>query len=128
MTGPTQELVPKRGTVAGILYRQLLRKIEGEDLPCFQDPEMWWSTDPYEMMYAQTVCRQCPAVDLCAQYAVEAHEREGIWGGLTPSDRSYIRQRQQRIERARRDRERNRAQKSQNHKGEKQEHEPANQD
>ena len=42
--------------------------------------------------YAETrkVCQECPLMDACGEYAV-AHEREGMWGGLTPGQRAHKR-------------------------------------
>lgn len=40
---------------------------------------------------AKTACKTCPLLDACATYAIVGHERDGIWGGLTPSERNTIR-------------------------------------
>lgn len=37
------------------------------------------------------VCRACPVQDRCLAYALERNEREGIWGGTTPSQRERMR-------------------------------------
>jgi len=37
---------------------------------------------------AKSVCRRCPVKAECLQYALDTGEREGIWGGLTPGERS----------------------------------------
>lgn len=39
---------------------------------------------------AKQLCRACPLQADCAEYAI-AHELYGIWGGLTPTERSTIR-------------------------------------
>ena len=40
---------------------------------------------------AKSVCRGCSVTDECLQYAVNHHIREGVWGGLTPSQRRGMR-------------------------------------
>lgn len=40
---------------------------------------------------AKAVCRTCPVIAQCAQYAIERPELEGIWGGTTANDRRDIR-------------------------------------
>jgi WhiB family redox-sensing transcriptional regulator len=40
---------------------------------------------------AKTVCRRCPVVDECLDYADRAGERYGIWGGKTPRERGFKR-------------------------------------
>lgn len=35
-------------------------------------------------------CRQCPLMNLCAEYAIEADEEYGIWGGLTRQKRLQL--------------------------------------
>ncbi|WP_281182143.1 WhiB family transcriptional regulator [Aldersonia kunmingensis] len=40
---------------------------------------------------AKRVCRDCPVLEDCRRYAVEAGEPHGIWGGLTTSERASIR-------------------------------------
>ena len=39
----------------------------------------------------QAACRDCPVQLHCAEYAIEARETEGIWGGLTNRDRRKVR-------------------------------------
>ena len=39
---------------------------------------------------AKLICDFCPVKDLCASYAILAHEPFGIWGGTSPADRKAI--------------------------------------
>jgi WhiB family redox-sensing transcriptional regulator len=39
------------------------------------------------------VCRRCPVVELCRDYAMRAREAHGVWGGLTEDEREVIFQR-----------------------------------
>lgn len=36
---------------------------------------------------AQALCRTCPVRRECLEYADDNDEREGIWGGMTPTQR-----------------------------------------
>lgn len=36
---------------------------------------------------AKQVCRTCPVLAACFDYAVQSAEPHGIWGGATPSER-----------------------------------------
>jgi WhiB family redox-sensing transcriptional regulator len=38
--------------------------------------------------YAKAACRSCPVLELCRQHALTVHEPYGIWGGMTPRERS----------------------------------------
>jgi WhiB family redox-sensing transcriptional regulator len=37
---------------------------------------------------AKAICATCPVKAPCAAYALQHHERYGIWGGLTESERA----------------------------------------
>lgn len=39
---------------------------------------------------AKAVCRRCPSVELCLQWALETREEYGVWGGLSEADRRAI--------------------------------------
>lgn len=40
---------------------------------------------------AKTVCRGCPVVDECREWAIDVGDDHGILGGTTPAERSAIR-------------------------------------
>ena|GEM_PF-1665055 len=40
---------------------------------------------------ATAVCSVCPVADDCLQYAFEANQRSGIWGGTTEQQRKSLR-------------------------------------
>jgi WhiB family transcriptional regulator, redox-sensing transcriptional regulator len=40
--------------------------------------------------HAKAVCEACPVVTQCRQYALDAAEPYGIWGGLTPFERAML--------------------------------------
>lgn len=39
---------------------------------------------------AKVVCEGCPVLTQCRQYAVDAAEPYGIWGGMTPLERALL--------------------------------------
>lgn len=55
----------------------------------YPDHDAWfpekYDTDAAD--YAIKVCYGCPVMFQCEQYAREAGEQHGIWGGLTPRER-----------------------------------------
>jgi WhiB family transcriptional regulator, redox-sensing transcriptional regulator len=42
--------------------------------------------------FAKSICNSCPHKIECAEWGLE-HELWGMWGGLTPRERVYIRRR-----------------------------------
>lgn len=80
------------------LYLELQRAIEESPIipPCqVTDPEIWYSTEENgkqnRYRKATEMCGQCPAIQACANYAIAADEQFGVWGGLTPQQRSALR-------------------------------------
>ena len=55
-------------------------------------PQLFYAdpSDANSGTIARKVCDSCPVVDECAEHGIK-HERFGIWGGLTPQQRSAIR-------------------------------------
>lgn len=61
---------------------------------CRDAPADWWYPESYrspQARMARRVCRSCPLRHECAQRAVDVGEEHGIWGGLTPHERTRIR-------------------------------------
>lgn len=42
---------------------------------------------------AREVCAGCPVMDECLRYALATNQTEGIWGGMTGSERRRLRRR-----------------------------------
>jgi WhiB family redox-sensing transcriptional regulator len=55
------------------------------------DPDQFFSNHPDSIKAAISICHQCPVRVLCAEYAITNDLSDGIWGGLTESDRRSIR-------------------------------------
>jgi WhiB family transcriptional regulator, redox-sensing transcriptional regulator len=53
----------------------------GLDLPCTQDPELFFAESPQEVEQAKAMCRGCGARFACLAGALERREPWGVWGG-----------------------------------------------
>lgn len=51
------------------------------------------SDDPRDTVTAKAVCAGCTVREECLAFAIETGQADGIWGGLTPSERRRLRQR-----------------------------------
>jgi WhiB family redox-sensing transcriptional regulator len=51
------------------------------------DPDLFFPTTTEEMDHALALCAICPVRCDCLEYALDARERFGIWGGLTEKQR-----------------------------------------
>jgi WhiB family redox-sensing transcriptional regulator len=47
---------------------------------------------------AKAVCRGCPVIDQCLDWALDAYLVEGIWGGTTEVERRAMRRRASRVD------------------------------
>ena len=48
--------------------------------------------DP-QVEVAKEVCAECPVKDECLAYALSTNQTEGVWGGLTGTERRRLRRR-----------------------------------
>ena len=53
----------------------------GPDLPCTDDPELFFAESPDDVETAKALCRECPARVACLAGALERREPWGVWGG-----------------------------------------------
>jgi WhiB family transcriptional regulator, redox-sensing transcriptional regulator len=53
----------------------------GLDLPCTQDPELFFAESPADLEQAKAMCRGCRARIACLAGALERREPWGVWGG-----------------------------------------------
>src|SRR6516165_611238 len=51
------------------------------DLPCTDDPELFFAESPDDVETAKALCRECPARATCLAGASERREPWGDWGG-----------------------------------------------
>ena len=69
---------------------------EAGEVPCMNAPDLFFVDDDSTGVlasynYARQLCAECPVMALCASYAVENNEIEGMWGGTTPNQRRDLR-------------------------------------
>ena len=55
---------------------------------------------------AKAICATCPVAEQCLEYAIDTHQGDGVWGGLTALERHRLVRRRQRVAREERDRRR----------------------
>jgi WhiB family transcriptional regulator, redox-sensing transcriptional regulator len=53
---------------------------------------------------AKAICAACPVAEQCLEYAIETHQPDGVWGGLTAVERHRLVRRRQKAAREQRDR------------------------
>ncbi|GHH55539.1 WhiB family transcriptional regulator [Streptomyces candidus] len=63
-----------------------------------EDPELFFpigNTGPalLQIEEAKAVCRACPVLERCLQWALESGQEHGVWGGLDEDDRHRMRRR-----------------------------------
>jgi WhiB family redox-sensing transcriptional regulator len=51
------------------------------DLPCTEEPELFFAESPQGVEQAKAMCRGCPARLACLAGALERREPWGVWGG-----------------------------------------------
>ncbi|WP_083885354.1 WhiB family transcriptional regulator [Nocardia thailandica] len=44
-----------------------------------------------QVLDAKQICLGCPVLDACRDYALDAEEPHGIWGGMTAQERAALR-------------------------------------
>ena len=58
------------------------------------DPEVFYPlplpNGRVDLRPARTICAGCPVRQPCLEYAIEAREPYGIWGGLTQAERRHL--------------------------------------
>jgi WhiB family transcriptional regulator, redox-sensing transcriptional regulator len=67
---------------AGFEAQGTVSRLAGRfDLPCREDPELFFAEAPADVEYAKALCRGCPVRIACFAGAVERREPWGVWGG-----------------------------------------------
>jgi WhiB family transcriptional regulator, redox-sensing transcriptional regulator len=54
------------------------------------ESDIYFSTDPADERSALALCATCPVRDECLEYALDARERYGVWGGTTEKERRRL--------------------------------------
>ena len=82
------------------LWKDLEQALDAMGSPeCAENPDLFdlelWPDQIEKRMaekIAKEACARCPALLLCAAYAITAGEVSNIWGGLTPVERIKIKE------------------------------------
>jgi WhiB family transcriptional regulator, redox-sensing transcriptional regulator len=53
----------------------------GRQLPCTEDPDLFFAESPDDVECAKELCQGCPARMACLTGALERREPWGVWGG-----------------------------------------------
>jgi WhiB family redox-sensing transcriptional regulator len=78
------------------LYKELTAQIVEEgSVPCQEAPEAFFldkgdRQGPEKIRMSKLLCSGCSVRLLCLEYALEAGEEDGIWGGLTRNERNSL--------------------------------------
>jgi hypothetical protein len=91
-TGSDRGLWPIPSGAEGAWLALQARLEDAGTVPCQESDVAAWWPDTRELKSPATRgaiagCRRCPAQIPCAEYAVAADERFGVWGATTPQDR-----------------------------------------
>ena len=65
-----------------LLHAVALHERVGRPTPCRTDPEPFTAENMRERERAAAMCGGCPLRELCRDYAAEAGEPWGVWGGV----------------------------------------------
>jgi WhiB family redox-sensing transcriptional regulator len=76
--GPTAP-VP-RDVISGDAF-PLSQVQAGLELPCRDDPELFFAESPNDVEFAKSLCLGCAARLTCLAGAIERREPWGVWGG-----------------------------------------------
>ncbi|MFJ5779912.1 WhiB family transcriptional regulator [Streptomyces sp. NPDC093094] len=63
-----------------------------------EDPELFFPIGNtglalLQIEEAKAVCRRCPVIEQCRQWALESGTHDGVWGGLSEDERRAIKRR-----------------------------------
>ena len=78
------------------LFSFLEKQEEIGELPCQSFPDLFFPDQKghgqaQDIASAKELCKACPLLEECRDYAIEAKEQFGIWGGLTLDERRVYR-------------------------------------
>lgn len=63
----------------------------GDALCAQTDPEIFFPEKGKSSAEAKLVCRRCPVAEECLEFAIVTRQKFGVWGGLSPDERSRVR-------------------------------------
>ncbi len=63
------------------------------------DTAVFFPTSDAHAAEAKAICAACPVREACLEYALETRPADGVWGGLTPTERHRVIRRRQKAAR-----------------------------
>ncbi len=57
------------------------QELSAAELPCRDDPELFFAESPEDVEFAKSLCGSCAARLVCLAGAIERAEPWGVWGG-----------------------------------------------
>jgi len=68
------------------------------------DTSVFFPVSESNTFEAKAICATCPVAEQCLEYAIQTHQPDGVWGGLTAVERHRLVRRRQKSAREQRDR------------------------
>lgn len=62
----------------------------GEAVCAQTDPEEFFPEHGGSTKVAKSICRGCPVITECLEYAMAHNERHGVWGGMSERERRQL--------------------------------------
>ena len=56
-------------------------ELELVELPCREEPDLFFAESPSDVELAKSMCQSCPIRAACLESAIERREPWGVWGG-----------------------------------------------
>lgn len=70
------------------------QRVDSALAACRDKPDaLFFADDPEQQHRAKQVCHRCSVRWECLAYAFGAEQEDGIWGGLTPTERIVLKRR-----------------------------------
>ncbi|MFK0112508.1 WhiB family transcriptional regulator [Streptomyces sp. NPDC091217] len=68
----------------------------------FEDPDLFFpsgTTGPAALQIeeAKAVCRRCPVMETCGDWALASGQSDGVWGGMSEAERRRVQRRAARL-------------------------------
>lgn len=59
------------------------------------DPDLFFPDEGGSSVAAKRICRTCPVINECLEYATRTRQNVGVWGGKAPRQLRAVREKQQ---------------------------------
>jgi Arginase/agmatinase/formimionoglutamate hydrolase, arginase family len=69
-------------------FAQFTARAAEKRTPCLTEPDLFF--DPHTVDEAKKRCHGCPMIDACLNFALDARQVDGVWGGLDETERRRL--------------------------------------